>query len=563
MRRLSARLVRSFGIIALFLVAALLGTASGVLFAFVGDLPQISALDDYTPATITKVLGRDGSVVGEFAIERRQVVTYDQIPVILRNAIISAEDAGFFKHGGVDVFRIFATAARRLVGVQRKGGASTITQQLTRKLFLTDDETLERKIKEALLAMQIEKRYTKQEIFTMYCNKMYWGHGSYGVEAASELYFAKHVGDLTLDEAAMIAGIHQGNVRESPYVNMKAAVTRRNYALDRMVANGYIKKAEAEDIKKQPIVVHGEPNQSPSIAPYFVETVRQHLEDQYGSKALYEHGLVAKTGLDPQLQRWANAALDAGLRRIDRLKGYRKPTQNVLAENHPIDSYKLPQWTREPNEGERAPAIVMENKGGVLRVRVGRWHGTIERTGYAWTNKKAEELAKVGDIVQVKIGKMNAKELTFSADLDQTPLIEGAVIAIDNHTGQVLAMVGGLSFERSQFNRAIQAQRQVGSLFKPFVYTAAIDRGYTTITPLLDEPVSFNVGPNQPLYEPKNFDRKFEGEIHSALGPRRLAQRADDSLDGRAAARAGDSVRARAGHHDADSAVSLDRDRFG
>jgi len=513
MRRLSARLVRSFGIIALFLVAALLGTASGVLFAFVGDLPQISALDDYAPATITKVLGRDGSVVGEFAIERRQVVTYDQIPVNLRNAIISAEDAGFFKHGGVDVFRIFATAARRLVGVQRKGGASTITQQLTRKLFLTDDETLERKIKEALLAMQIEKRYTKQEIFTMYCNKMYWGHGAYGVEAASQLYFSKHVGDLTLGEAAMIAGIHQGNVRESPYVNMKAAVTRRNYALDRMVANGYIKKPEAEDIKKQPIVVHGEPNQSPSIAPYFVETVRQHLEDQYGSKAVYENGLIAKTGLDPQMQRWANAALDAGLRRIDRLKGYRKPTQNVLAENHPIDSYKLPQWSREPNEGERAPAIVTENKGGVLRVRVGRWHGTIERTGYSWTNKKAEDLAKVGDIVQVKIGKMTAKELMFSADLDQTPLIEGAVIAIDNHTGQVLAMVGGLSYERSQFNRAIQAQRQVGSLFKPFVYTAAIDRGYTTVTPLLDEPVSFNVGPNQPLYEPKNFDRKFEGEI--------------------------------------------------
>jgi penicillin-binding protein 1A len=324
MRRLSARLVRSFGIIALFLVAALLGTASGVLFAFVVDLPQISALD-YAPATITKVLGRDGSVVGEFAIERRQVVTYDQIPVNLRNAIISAEDAGFFKHGGVDVFRIFATAARRLVGVQRKGGASTITQQLTRKLFLTDDETLERKIKEALLAMQIEKRYTKQEIFTMYCNKMYWGHGAYGVEAASQLYFSKHVGDLTLGEAAMIAGIHQGNVRESPYVNMKAAVTRRNYALDRMVANGYIKTTEAEDIKKQPIVVHGEPNQSPSIAPYFVETVRQHLEDQYGSKAVYENGLVVKTGLDPQMQRWANAALDAGLRRFDRLKGYRKP----------------------------------------------------------------------------------------------------------------------------------------------------------------------------------------------------------------------------------------------
>jgi penicillin-binding protein 1A len=513
MLKLSARLVRNFGIIALFLAAALLGTASGVLFAFVGDLPQISALDDYAPPTITKVLGRDGSVVGEFAIERRQVVTYDQIPANLRNAIISAEDAGFFQHGGVDVRRIFATAARRVVGIQRKGGASTITQQLTRKLFLTDEETLERKIKEALLAMQIEKRYTKQEIFTMYCNKMYWGHGAYGVEAASQLYFSKHIGDLTLGEAAMIAGIHQGNVRESPYVNMKAATTRRNYALDRMVANGYIKTAEAEAIKKQPIVVHGEPTQAPSIAPYFVETVRQRLEDQYGSKAVYESGLVVKTGLDPALQRWSNAALDAGLRRLDKLRGYRKPTQNILADKHPLDTYKLPQWTREPEEGDHALAIVTEIKSGVIRVRVGKWHGTIERTGYAWTTRKADDVAKVGDVVDVKVGKMNAKDLTLGADLDQIPLLEGAVVALDNHTGQVLAMTGGLSFERSQFNRAIQAQRQVGSLFKVFVYTTAIDRGYTVADTLPDEPASYNPGPNQPPYEPKNFDRKFEGPI--------------------------------------------------
>ncbi len=515
MRRLrfSSRLVRSFGLIALFLAAALLGTASGVLFAFAGDLPEISALDDYTPATITKVLGRDGSVVGEFATERRQVVTYDQIPANLRNALVSAEDADFFRHGGIDVWRIFATAAKRAVGLQRSGGASTITQQLTRKLFLTDEQTLERKIKEWILAVQIEKRYTKQEIFTMYCNKMYWGHGAYGVEAASELYFSKHVGELTLGEAAMIAGIHQGNVRESPYVNMKAAVTRRNYTLDRMAANGYIKQSEADAIKKQPIIVHGEPNQAPSIAPYFVETVRQHLEDAYGSKAVYESGLVVKTGLDPQLQRWANTALDAGLRRLDKLKGYRKPTLNVLAENHPVDSYKLPQWMREPEEGDHAKAIVTEIKSGVIHVRVGRWHAAIDKPGYSWTNKKIDDIAKVGDVVDVKVGKMNTKDATFAADLDQTPLLEGAVVALDNHTGQVLAMVGGQSFERSQFNRAIQAQRQVGSLFKPFVYTAAIDRGYTTTSELIDEPVSFNVGPNQPLYEPKNFDRQFQGPV--------------------------------------------------
>ncbi len=513
MPRLGGRLVRAFGIIALFLAAALLGTASGVLFAYAGDLPQISALDDYAPPTITRVLGRDGSVVGEFAIERRQVVTYDQIPVNLRNALVSAEDADFFKHSGIDVWRIFATVVRRGLGLQHSGGASTITQQLTRKLFLTDEQTLERKIKEWILAIQIEKRYTKQEIFTMYCNKMYWGHGAYGVEAASELYFSKHVGDLSLGEAAMIAGIHQGNVRESPYVNMKAAVTRRNYTLDRMAANGYIKQTEADAIKKEPIIVHGEPNQTPSIAPYFVETVRQHLEDQYGSKAVYESGLVVKTGLDPQLQRWANAALDNGLRRIDKTRGYRKPTENVVAEKHAVDTYRLPQWTHDPDEGERMPAIVTGVKSGVIHVRLGKWSGTIERAGYGWANRKADDVAKVGDVITVKVGKMSVKELTFAADLDQTPLLEGAVLVLDNHTGQVLAMVGGLSYERSQFNRAIQAQRQVGSLFKPFVYTAAIDRGYTTQTQLIDEPVSFNVGPNQPLYEPRNFDRKFEGPI--------------------------------------------------
>jgi len=513
MLRPSARLVRNFGVIALFLAAALLGTAAGVLFAFVGDLPQISALDDFTPPTITKVLGRDGTVVGEFATERRSVVTYDQIPATLRNAIISAEDAGFFQHGGVNVWRIVVTAGRRLVGLQHSGGAGTLTMQLARKLFLTDEVTLERKIKEALLAMQIEKRYTKQEIFTMYCNKMYWGHGAYGVEAASELYFAKHVNELNLDESAMIAGIIQGNVRQSPYVNMKAATARRNYALDRMAANGYIKPAEAEAAKKRPIVVRGEPTQAPSIAPYFNETVRQRLEEQYGSKAVYENGLVVKTGLDPALQRWSNVALDAGLRRLDKLRGYRKPTQNILAEQHSLDTYKLPQWTREPEEGDYIPGIVTDTRNGVLRVRVGKWHGTIERTGYAWTSRKAEDLAKVGDVVEVKIGKMNVKDSTFAADLDQTPLLEGAVVALDNHTGQVLAMVGGQSFERSQFNRAIQAERQVGSLFKVFVYTAAIDRGYTVADKLLDEPVSFNPGPNQPPYEPKNFDRKFEGEV--------------------------------------------------
>ena len=511
---ISLRVVRSFGIVALFLATALFGIASGVLFAFVGDLPQISALDDYAPMTITRVLGRDGSVVGEFAQERRQLVTYDQIPPVLRNAIISAEDSGFFKHSGLSVDRIFVTLAKDVIR-RRLWGASTLTQQLARKLFLSDDKSPERKIKEALLTVQIEKRYTKPEIFTMYCNKMYWGHGAYGVETASQLYFAKPARLLTLDEAALIAGIIQGNDRQSPYRNMPAALTRRNYALDRMAANGYLTADEAAAAKKRPIVLRGQPARPRSIAPYFVEQVRIQLEDRYGAKAVYESGLTVKTGIDPKLQQAATAALETGLRRLDKLRGYRKPTRNVLADaKTTVESYKNPRWSRDPVEGDILPAVVTAADGPLLRVRAGRWTGAIDRSGYEWTGKKsADAVAVTGDLVDVRIKKLDLKATSFTAALEQEPGVQGAVLAIDNHSGQILAMIGGHSFERSQFNRAVQAMRQVGSLFKPFVYTAAIDRGYTATSTLMDEPASYPAGPGQPMYEPKNYDRKYEGEI--------------------------------------------------
>jgi penicillin-binding protein 1A len=290
--------IRRFGLILLFLGAAAAGTAGGVLFAFVGDLPQISQLDDYSPGTITKVIGRNGAVVGDFATERRQIVTFDDIPLVLRQAVLAAEDSDFFNHSGLNLKRIAVTAVRRVLHLQRYGGASTLTQQLARKLFLTDDYSWERKAKEALLAIQIEKRYTKQEIFAMYCNKMYWGHYVYGVEAASQLYFAKSVKSLTLDEAALIAGLLQGNVRQSPYVNPEAALARRNYVLGRMAAEGFITADAAEAAKKRPIVTYGDPARVQSVAPYFLETVRAYLEKHYDTKAIYEGGLTVVTGID-------------------------------------------------------------------------------------------------------------------------------------------------------------------------------------------------------------------------------------------------------------------------
>ena len=510
-------LARYFGIAALFLGAALSGTAGGVLFAYVGDLPQISALDDYTPGTITRVLGRDGSVVGEFATERRQIVAYEDIPEVLRQAIVAAEDGDFWTHGGLKVDRMLLAYVQDKLTRRRTPGRSTITQQLARQLFPESvgfDRTPERKIKEALVAMQIEKRYRKEEILTMYCNKVAWGNGTYGVEAASQLYFGKPAKALTLNEAATIAGILPAPQRYNPYTNVKAATTRRNYTLDRMVDQGYITREAAAAARAEPIATSGQPAHPRSIAPYFRETIRIELEDRYGAQALYEHGLTVRTGIDPDLQRAANQALDAGLRRIDKARGqFRKPARNLIAEKRSIETYRHPRWTSDPVAGEILPAVVMAVEGSDIVVRLEGWTGTIPRAGYGWTRRRAADLVQRGDIIEVLVKDVSGSGRTFTADLDQLPELEGAVVALDNRTGQILAMVGGTSFERSQFNRATQAMRQVGSLFKPFVYTAAIDRGYTADSVLDDSPVSFNPGPNQPPYVPKNYDREFLGPV--------------------------------------------------
>src|SRR3954471_21079716 len=346
MARYAVRVARSAGLIVLFIIAALLGITTGVIFAYAGDLPQISALDDYAPSTISRVYGSQGEIVGEFAIQRREVIPYEAISPQLHDAILAAEDSEFEQHFGLSVPRIVVTLIRDIIERKKAAGASTLTQQLTRKLFLTDEKTWERKIKEALLAIQIEKRYTKQEIFTLYCNQMYFGHGVYGVESASRLYFGKSAKDLTLPEAALIAGILQGNVRQSPYVNMDAALRRRNYTLTRMAELGFITTAEAEDAKAKPITLRGEPTPQASVAPYFLEEVRKELEARYGAKQLYENGLSIHTGLDLHLQDAATAALDAGLRRVDKPRGFRKPRRNIIEEGHTIAKFEHPRWDR-------------------------------------------------------------------------------------------------------------------------------------------------------------------------------------------------------------------------
>src|SRR5712691_3970200 len=320
MTHIVVKVARNAGIVALFIVAAMLGVVSGVMFAYAGDLPQVSALDNYSPSTITRIYSGSGQVIGEFATQRRVIVGYDDINPVLRQAIIATEDAEFDRHFGINIWRMLVAAAIDLAERRRAQGASTLTQQLARNLKeqfgLTNEKSLERKIREIILAIQIEKRYTKKEIFTIYCNQMYLGHGAYGVEAASRLYFSKSNTQLSLEEAALIAGIFQTPERQSPFVDMKRATSRRNVVLQRMADERYITQAKADAAKQNPIVTRGQPNQAPGIAPFFVEEVRKHLERQYGAKTLYENGLAVRTTLDASLQEIANRAIEHGLRRL-------------------------------------------------------------------------------------------------------------------------------------------------------------------------------------------------------------------------------------------------------
>ncbi|MFN8062692.1 MAG: PBP1A family penicillin-binding protein [Vicinamibacterales bacterium] len=497
---------------AAFLAAIGGGTLAGLLFAYADDLPEISALDEYAPSATTRVVARDDRPIGEFAVQRRVVVGYDDISPLIRRAIIASEDDQFESHFGLSIQRIVVTLAKDFFEGRRAGG-STLTQQLAKNLFLTPEKTWQRKVKEALLAIQLEKRYTKPEIFTFYANTVPFGHGAYGVEAASRLYFNKAAKDVSLEEAALIAGIIQAPARQSPYVDPDAALRRRNYALARMAAVGFITADESLAARQRPIVTAGQPTPEPTVAPYFLEEVRKHLEAKYGSKPLYEGALTVQTTLDVRVQEAANQALDAGLRRIDKIRGYRRPTRNVVDHDATIEGYEDRSWKRGLEPGTVVHAVVTGVSGQRLLTRVGPFAVAVDPAGYKWTNRKIADLGKPGDIVDVRLSTLDEATKTGTALLDQEPLVEGAMLVIQNRTGQVLAMTGGFDFERSKFNRAVQAMRQIGSTFKAFVYTAAIDRGYTPLTRLVDEPVSYSAGPGQPPYAPMNYDRTFMGPL--------------------------------------------------
>lgn len=538
MARISLRYSRNVawtvGIAALFALAAVFGTLTGVLFAYAEDLPEISALDNYAPSTITRVYGADGvSLVGEFATQRRLVVGYDDIAPHLREAIIAAEDGGFNRHFGISVSSLFIRLTKDLVASlpdllagrrSRVAGASTITQQLARGLFPVavgfeiGDISIERKVKEAIVALQVEKRYTKPEIFTFYANHVLLGHGTYGVEAAARLYFDKSAKDVTLEEAALLAGIIQRPARQSPFVSAEAATSRRNYALQRMADEGFITQAEADAAKAKPVIVQERPRQDYSVSPYFLENVRRHLEARYGARQLYESGLSVTTTLDVNLQRAANVAMERGLRRLDKRRGFRRADVNVLADGKTtIDDYRHTRWSRPIRVGDVVPAVVSAiddpASAGAAHLRIGRLRADLRRDGFAWTGRRtAASLFKPGDLIEVAIVELDEAAGVATVRLEQTPLVEGALVAIENRTGHIKAMVGGWDFDRSKFNRAVQAFRQLGSTFKPVVYTAAIDRGFTAAS-LIDDSETSWMSDIGEVYAPQNYDHLFEGPV--------------------------------------------------
>jgi len=496
-----------------------LGATLGVLFVYNSDLPQVSSLEDYHPSLVTDVYSDDGRVIGSFALERRIVVTWDEIPQVVKDAITSVEDQNFFTHWGIDFYGIARAGLKDMMARRVVEGGSTLTQQLSKNLFLTPERNLRRKIQEAMLSIQIERYYTKQQILTMYCNLHFMGHGQYGFAAAAEFYFGKDLKDLNIEEAAMLAALPRSPINYSPIMHPERALMRRNYAIDRMVAEKKITVAQGEEAKTHPIKL-AEKQRPDELAPYFIEDLRRYLEKKYGTSAVHEGGLKVYSTLNVDTQKAANAAVRAGLRDYDRRHGWRGVQRNLLDEHvRDLASVELPDWKLPIRTNDIVSGVILNlNQTGGATVKIGTYQAVLTSQDIAWTKAKtAAEILKPGDVALFQIRSMNPAERKVEVTLEQRPKVQGALVAIQPQSGEIKAMVGGYDFDESKFNRSTQALRQTGSSFKPFVYAAAVDNGLRPDDTILDAPVSFGT------YTPGNYDGKYEGviTIRRALGDSR------------------------------------------
>jgi penicillin-binding protein 1A len=522
-RKRSSFLVRGtkmfgqFVYLILLLLAAGGGVLAGLVFVYSSDLPKVNLLENYRPDVMTELYADDGTPIGSFALEHRVIVTYDLIPGVLRNAVISVEDRHFESHWGVDVVGIVRSALTDLMEWKKTQGASTLTMQLSRRLFLNPRKSWVRKIQEALLAIQIERRFTKSQIFTMYANIIPLGHGNYGFEAASQFFFGKHLDQLTLPEAAMLAGLPRSPTAYSPLLHPERARERRNIVLQAMLENHKISEAQFREARVAPLGLNIQ-RWNNDLAPYFVEDVRQFLESKYGTETVQSKGLRVYTTLNVRLQKTAQQALRQGLRDDDKRRGWRGPEDNILLKPRQLrnghmatlETYTDPDWSSPLEAGNLVHGLVMEVTRQYALVRFGEATARLTLPDFAWTRRAdPREIFKSGDVDLFLIKTVKGK--TVEATLDQYPNEQGALVVIDNSTGAIKAMVGGYDFDRSKFNRARQAERQSGSSFKVYVYAEALLQGARPFDTISDTPISFPTASG--VWAPHDYDNKFEGEI--------------------------------------------------
>jgi penicillin-binding protein 1A len=512
------------------IVVLIAGAFTGVLVASVIHMPRVDTLVDYSPSLVTQLHDKDGQVFATFARERRVMLKEGEIPLLVQQAVLASEDANFFHHGGVDAMGILRAAWVDLRAGGRVEGASTITMQLARSLFLSRERTWRRKIEEAFLAVELEKNYSKQQIIALYLNLVNLGHGNYGVEAASRDYFDKPAAKLTLSEAATLAGILPAPSRYSPYRIPDVVLKNRNRVLRRMHEERYITRAEYEKALGQPLQVAPQQKKiNERFAPYFGEDVRKYLESNYGAATLYEAGLRVETTLDPRIQRAAEQAVRQGLLRLDRRRGWRGPI--TVLDGEDLDSHELPSWHRGPPIPERwYQGIVLESGSDTAKVKIGDQVYPLTREGIAWTRRREpDDLLKRGAVAWFRFeepepaaetkgsGATEAPEKETEAPLtlflEQPPAMEGAAVVVEHGTGAVRAMVGGWDFERNKFNRVTQARRQVGSAFKIFVYGAALEAGWTPADTLMDAPTAFVGADGKLSYRPQNYYKNHYGIV--------------------------------------------------
>ncbi|HSQ35325.1 MAG TPA: PBP1A family penicillin-binding protein [Candidatus Binatia bacterium] len=503
------------------LLTVLLGVLLGLILVYQKGFPQIKNLEDIKPVVMTTVFDDQNTAIKNFAIEKRIIVKSADIPDILKKALISAEDNQFYSHWGIN-FRGVIRAVGGVLLRKKWGGGSSLTQQLARGLFLTPGYTFSRKLNEMLLAIQIERKYTKDQILTFYCNKIFLGGSVYGVEAAARYYFGKSVKDINLAEAALLAGIiPSANRLYSIFKRPESARKRRDYILLKMLLLNAITEKEFQQALAVKLPEKPSDAGSESQADYFTEDTRKYLENKYGDNLLYKGGLKVYSTLNREMQKWAEEALREGLRSLDKRRGWRSRNKLYnLAENKlDVARFQLPAWEKARIEaGQIVEGVVLEIGKTKVAVRIAAFKGEMKAAAAQWARRPLARLFKVGDVALFRITAVDATKKKLELSLEQEPEVDGAILAVDNKTGEIKAMVGGYAFQKSKFNRAIQALRQTGSTFKPIIYTAALEHGFSPATIIQDEPFSFIDEWTGELWEPKNHKEDFKGPLTMRRG---------------------------------------------